>query len=264
MSPEELPVLAGLVASATVLTIRRVRRLCLVTSLSCGPAPRLVIGEVLGGYYVALWLALTFFAAEEVRASMGYRLMFLAAGVLLLELVAGGIALLGLDSCADGLERNNAAARIAFLGLCVGCMVCAIGANIGEGDDIGSTFVPLALCALGLLGSGLALAAGSRGYANVTIEHDVRAGVRLGASFIGVSLPLSQAASGDWESLEATLTDFGSAVPWVSAIVALSLAMEAWLRRSRRPAVGTSSWAYAVIPAASNLLLGAVAVSCMR
>lgn len=210
---------------------------------------------------VALWAALRFFAAREVRETIGYQLLFLAAGIIALEMSTHAFAALGLDAHGDALERNNPAALPAVIGLWIAVTNCAIGANLGEGDDIFTTLVPLALAALILIGFGLGWSAGTRGFAGVVVERDRAAGLRCGGALIAASLPLAKAASGDWVSLSATLRDFAAALPFEALLLAVTLAVESAGQRARRAG---RAWASrpggCVLPALAYLGLGSAGI----
>ena len=162
----------------------------------------------------------------------------------------------GLDLETDGFERQNVAARIAIIGLWIAVTICAIGANLGEGEEIETTLFPLGLCAGGLLAVALGLSMATRGFSPVAIERDRAAGVRIASLFVASSVPLARAASGDWVSTEETVRDFAVAVPTLVALVVCAAVAEAWFTRARRntPREG-SLWAHGVLPATGYFFL---------
>jgi hypothetical protein len=213
----------------------------------------------LGGCYLALLLALATYATAEVSSSAGYCLLFLGWGAIATEAVTRGLAALGLDADADGLERNNAAARFTIGGAWIACTCCAIGANLGEGDELNTTSVPLVWCATALLAVACVVALATRGFAAVTVERERAAGLRLGAMFVAASIPLAHAASGDWVSIQATAADFQSALPSMIRVLGLALAAEMWFVREWRRNRVDAVWSRGMLPSAIYVL-GAIAL----
>jgi len=231
-------------------------RMFSLTPLACGFGPRLVLSTTLVGCQLALIIALTFYAAQEVRESLGYRTLFVAAAALEIELVSRGMTVLGLGPLDDGLERNNPAARLATIGVWVACTLGAIGSNLGEGDETYTTLIPMMLDAIGLLAMGLLAAIATRGFMAVVVEHNRHAGVRLGAFFIAAGLPLAHAASGDWVSLEDTLGDFGMACAPEAMLMGVFLIVERRISRTPKQGARTRSfWSEAALPATAYLVL---------
>jgi hypothetical protein len=128
--------------------------------LTCGLRPRIAHSLTLAGCYATLALVLTIHAAEQVRESLFYRALFLAAAARAIEVLSRGLAVFGLNPVVDGLERDNRAVRFATIGLWVERTAGAIGANLGEGDEIDTTLIPMALCTIGLLSLGFAASQG--------------------------------------------------------------------------------------------------------
>jgi len=160
------------------------------------------------------------------------------------------------DGETDGFERQNVAARIAIIGLWIAVTICAIGANIGEGDEIETTLLPLGLCAGNLLAVAVGLSMATRGFSPVAIERDRAAGVRIGSLFVASSVPLARAASGDWVSTEATVRDFAVTGPMLVALVVCAAVAEAWFTRARRDTLREGSlWAHGVLPATGYFFL---------
>jgi hypothetical protein len=256
LSPEDFPALVGWVCIAILATSVMAWRIFSLTSLACDFGPRLVLSTALVSCQFALILVLTFYAAREVRESLGYRILFVAAAAVEIELVSRGMSVLGLGPLEDGLERNNRAARFAAVGVWVACTLGAIGSNLGEGDEIYTTLIPMTLAATGLLAMALLASIVTRGFKTVVVERDDYAGMRLGAFFISAGLPLAQAASGDWVSLTDTLVDYGVACVPEGILIGLFLLVEGCL--SRDPDHGSrprSFWSNALLPTAAYLAL---------
>lgn len=197
------------------------------------PAIRLGAAVLPVVFLLVLFASLRRAAAGEVRDSSAYLLLFVALGGT--WLVGAGIvtALLGVHVVDDGLDRNNPAAAIAAAGAMLGLGVAYAFANFGEGPTIWTTIGPAALasgaCALLWLGYQL----GTDSADAITIERDVASGVRFAGLTFATGLILGRAVAGDWESEEATLHDF-SHHGWAALpLVALAVAFERLLRRTK-------------------------------
>jgi hypothetical protein len=255
LSPEDFPALMGWVCIAILATSVMAWRIFSLTSLACGFGPRLVLSTALVSCQFALILVLTFYAAREVRESLGYRILFVGAAAVEIEVVSRGMSVLGLGPLEDGLERDNRAARYAAIGIWIACTLGAIGSNLGEGDEIYTTLIPMILDSVGLLIVGFLASIATRGFKTVVVERDDWAGVRLGAFFVSAGLPLARAASGDWVSLTDTLVDFGVACVPEGILVVVFLIVEGLILREPDRPRPRSFWANDVLPTAVYLAL---------
>lgn len=265
MSPDDIPAGLFMTIGAVLLSTTRLRRIWAVGTLAGEATPRRRMLWLLGGCGVGLWLVLRFFAAQEVRESIGYQWLFVMAWIVAVDVGARGLALMGLDLEADGFERRNPAARSALAGYCIAVTLGAIGANLGEGDELSTTLFPLGLAVAGVLAVALGMASASRGFATVTVERDAAAGLRMGGLFVAAGVPLARAASGDWFTMGATLRDFGATGPWLIALVVVAVAMEVWWRKMKRGnGREKSAWRERVLPLVAYAGIAALAWRSIR
>jgi hypothetical protein len=186
---------------------------------------------------IVLWLFIATEAASEVRNTVGYQWLFVTATAVAFGVATTGLSVLGLDPVADVLERHNHAALIAIAGLWVAVTVCSAGANLGEGDTVFTTLIPLALSVIILLAFTLVYAAATSGFSAIAIAHNTFAGIRLASFLIAASFVLARAGSGDWVSLSATLADFSKALPPLAALLAVAIAVERYAARRNAMAI---------------------------
>lgn len=177
---------------------------------------------------------LGFLAEKNVRENFGIQILFFEAWLIALAATTGFVSFLGLDALGDGIDRNNRAARIATSAGWLGLTLCAVSSNLGNGDFVGSTFIPLLLDSAALMFGVTLYSATTHNFAPITIERDDSAGVRFAGFILGASLPLAKASSSDWISLEATLRDYQAAAPWLLLILALALGREWQTQRQIR------------------------------
>ncbi|MEY2879251.1 MAG: hypothetical protein RLZZ15_1631 [Verrucomicrobiota bacterium] len=212
-------------------------RLANPSPLGCGSGPRLTLGSAIAGCHVALWIALAGFASAEVRRDLGLQAVFCFALTVALAVVTNVLALLGVDAFGDGIERNNPAARRAALGAWAAVTLCAIGANLGEGDFAGTALLPLALSVAALLGASLAVSVATRGFLPIVVEREAAAGGRFATLCVACALPLARASAGDWVSFASTLGDFLRAAVAVAIIAAAAVFGERHLARASAAAI---------------------------
>lgn len=201
-------------------------------------------------------------ADGEVRGDGWLQALFVAGGMTAIAVATEVAGLLGVNALADGIERRNRSARIAVVGLWIATTVCSIGANIGEGDTIGTTFGPLTIALGSLLLVLAVVSAATRGYVAIAMERSMAAGWRFAGLAIGASLPLAQAASGDWVSIEATLDDFVRAAPVLLALLAAAVGVEGFV--ARRPVVTSDVWSRGIAPAAVFLAIGGTSIAVLH
>ena len=175
---------------------------------------------------VTVFVALGIIADEKVRESVGYRVLFTATAGLSLLAMFGVLRVFGLGPLrAAVLQANPAAAGVA-IAVAAAVAMLNIGANIGTGDTILSTFVPVAFgCGeLTLYLAGLAWATALP--EAVASGRSPAAAWRLGALTMGGALPVAQQASGDWVSAPKTIGAMTLAVPVLIVLVVLAMSVE--------------------------------------
>lgn len=195
---------------------------------------RWTYGVAAVGCLAVLWTCLATVAARDVRHDLGLQALFVAGGLAAIAVTTVVTGVLGLDALADGLERDNASARIAICGLWIATTVCSIGANIGEGSFVGTTFIPLALSVAALGAIVAIVSAATGGLLPITVERDSAAGIRFAGLMIAASIPLAHSSSGDWLSLRATSHDFVAELPALIGIVGLAVGIEKIAGRTQR------------------------------
>ncbi len=249
MDSGEIFLLLVLLAWLGSLAVHFFGRLFEAAPLTCPPRPRLILAAIFAFALAVHWVVAVGFAPANVRTEPGIQALFVVAHALLALAATHAMAALGLSAIEDGIERNNEAARIAIGAVWLALGICATGAELGEGDSVVTFFAPLVMSALALLALAAAFSAGSRAFAAITQERDRAAGIRFAGLALGWSLPLAQAAHGDWVSLAATAIDFARELPLLLAMLALALVVE---RRSPTPR-------YSWVAAGCLVALGAVA-----
>jgi uncharacterized membrane protein YjfL (UPF0719 family) len=198
-----------------------------------------------------LFGVLASFASFDVRDSVVYLLFYMAMGAVWVAVGVRFLALLGLSSRDDVIERGNRAAAQAIGGAILGITLCFAGANIGDGPGWWVVVFSAGLATGTFFLLWIVLEKLTQLADTVTIDRDPAAGVRLAGFFTGAGMILGRAVAGDWISVEATVRDFAFTA-W-PALVLLGLAV--WLERRLRP-----SREQPFAPAASGLPPAAVYV----
>jgi len=217
---------AAAVVAAIVLWWSWFRRAANIFAPRCPLPWRLAVMALPPLLVISLVTTLHYVAAPDVKDNSGYLTLFSAVGTLSLYGASFFSSLAGLDPLANGIEGGNRAAILSVAGLWSATTVLNIGANIGSGEDISTTLIPLAI-GLGLLGLFLAVVSWSTDLLPaIASARRTAAGVRLGALALSASLPLANAASGDWISLPATLGDMISVTPQLVLLVGAAWVVE--------------------------------------
>lgn len=226
MDSGEVMLMFGGAVGGLMMLIRQAHRVLQVTELAGSQENRVPLLFLQPILLAGLWLFIATSAAKEVRETVGYQVLFVAATAVAFGFATRGLAVLGIDLIADGVERYNPAAQIACGGLWVAITICSGGANLGEGDFVFTTIGPFVFAELLLLAFAAGFSVATSGFEAIVIEHNVWAGVRFAGWLIAGSLPLAWAASGDWVSAEATLHDFGRTVPVLLGLLACGITIE--------------------------------------
>src|SRR5689334_10454097 len=130
MSEDEIIVMAAAFAVGPVAWL--IRLATWMPLRGAGVALRTIGGTLLlcGAMLVAV---LATVAASDVVHAPGYIFMYAVLGLAWMRVAEAGFAFAGLSIRDDGIERRNAAARVAGAGAIIGIACCYAGANIGEG-----------------------------------------------------------------------------------------------------------------------------------
>jgi hypothetical protein len=146
-------------------------------------------------------------AAHDVRGDGRYVAMYGLMGAAWVGMIPGVLPT-GISTRDDFLERRNASAAYAVLGLMLGSTFCYAGGNIGDGPGwwvvVFSAFLANGVLAL-LWGMANQFAPVVE---RITVDRDPAMGARAGGFFAGSGLVLGRAVAGDWVSLGATVQDF--------------------------------------------------------
>lgn len=191
----------------------RVNRLAAPASL------RVVLGVTPVASCLVLFSVLETSAANAVRESSFYVLLYLVLGIAALGVSAHLYPFLGLSVRDDVLERRNRAALAGIIGGLLGSMFCFVGGNIGEGPGVEVVVVSV-LAALGtwfLLWYLLEVFSGRVIAERITVERDLGAGLRLAAILAANGMILGTAAAGNWVQ-ESFLHDFAASA-WPALVL---------------------------------------------
>jgi hypothetical protein len=188
-----------------------------------------------------LWISLTRFAAAEIRDDLAYQGLFVAGGAAAIAAATIGLCVLGIDAVDDGVARANPAACVATCGLWVAVTLCAIGSNIGDGDFVGTGFIPLAIGLAMLIGLTAVYSAATRMFAVITVDRSRAAGVRFAGFIIAAAVPVANAAAGNWVSVSATGHDFAITLPLLLGLLGLAIGLQKRAEKTETAAV-SSSW----------------------
>lgn len=163
-----------------------------------------------------LFLLLRSFADKSVSGDPVYLVFMLLVGGASLVFSILIISLHGLNPAEDVVLRNNIAAIYPYGGLLLGVILINLGSNIGSGDTVYTTLIPLGLALLFYHFSFLIIDLMTHIAREVAVERDSSAGIALGVWFAGAGLLLAFPSSGNWESSSATIRDY---VKWLPALV---------------------------------------------
>lgn len=195
-----------------------------------------------------LWLVLRNAASYDVRDSATYLGFYLLLGAAWVGLFMRWLALAGISTRDDVVERANGSAAIVVAGAMLAITLCYAGGNIGDGPGWWVVVFAAALSTLALYAAWMLLELASGVSDVVTVDRDRSAALRLAGFLVACGLILGRAVAGDWVSVEDTVRDF-ALVAWpVLVLVAAATIVE----RTLRPTAETPRPAfvpYGVMPA---------------
>jgi hypothetical protein len=208
-----------------------------------------------------LWVVLRNASSFDVRDDPRYLTFYLVLGAAWVGLWIRWVALTGVSTRDDVVERANGSAAIVVAGAMLAITLCYAGGNIGSGPGWWVVVFSAALATVALFAAWILLELASGVSDVVTVDRDPAAGLRLAAFLIGSGLILGRAAAGDWESAEATVRDFGIAAWPVVILMVAAVVVERAARPTaespRRPLL-----VYGLVPAL--LYAGAAVYQVMR
>jgi hypothetical protein len=188
---------------------------------------------------------LGFVADRQVAESVGYRVMYTALALVTMRMLTGAVHIFGLDAI-DALQQRNRAVTIAIGAIWVAAVIVNLGANIGSGDTIVSTFEPSALGTV-ILAAFIALLT-TVTHLNETIcsARLSDAGWRFAGYVLAAALPVARGASGDWTTPDATFWKLVHASSWLPVLLVAACVVE-W--RWSRNATVSRPWTRGIVPA---------------
>ena len=208
-----------------------------------------------------LWIVLRTASSFDVRDDPRYITFYLVLGAAWVGLGIRWLAVAGVSTRDDVVERANGSAAVAVAGALLGITLCYAGGNIGDGPGWWVVVFSAALATLALFAAWLLLEFASGVSDAVTVDRDPAAGLRLAAFLIGCGLILGRAVAGDWESAAATVREFAVAAWPVTVLLIVAVVVERAARptaESPRPPIV----AYGIVPAL--VYVGAAAYQVMR
>ena len=196
-----------------------------------------------------LWVVLQTAASHDVRDDPTYLTFYLVLGAAWVGLFVRLLAVAGLSTRDDVLERANGNAAIAVAGAMLAIALCYAGGNIGDGPGWWVVVFAAGLATLALFGAWMLLELLSGVSEVVTVDRDAAAALRLAGFLVACGVILGRSVAGDWVSAEATVQDF-LVIAWpVLVLVAVAALVERVARPTPdapRPAV----LAYGLVPMA--------------
>ena len=195
-----------------------------------------------------LWLVLRNAASFDVRDDPRYLTFYLVLGAAWVGVWIRWLAVVGISTRDDVVERSNGSAALAVTGALFGITLAYAGGNVGNGPGWWVVGFSAALATVALFGAWMLLEAVTGVSDIVTVDRDPSAGFRLGGFLIACGVILGRSVAGDWISAEATVRDFAATAWPVIALVGVAAVIE----RVARPTPETprpSLVAYGLVPA---------------
>jgi hypothetical protein len=179
----------------------------------------------------ALWVVLRNASAHDVRDDPEYLTFYLVLGAAWVGVWIRWLAMTGVSTRDDVVERSNGSAAIVVAGAMLGITLCYAGGNIGDGPGWWVVVFSAGLASVALFAAWMLLEIVSGVSETVTVDRDPSAGLRLAGFLIGCGLILGRSVAGDWVSADATVRDFALAAWPVAVLVVVAAVVE----RAARP-----------------------------
>lgn len=208
-----------------------------------------------------LWVVLRTAASFDVRDDPQYLVFYLVLGAAWVGLWIRWLAVAGISTRDDVVERANGSAAVAVTGALLAITMAYAGGNIGDGPGWWVVVFSAALATLALFAAWMVLEVVSGVSDTVTVDRDPSAGLRLFGFLAASGLILGRSVAGDWISAEATVRDFAITAWPVLVLVVVAAIVERAARptpESPRP----SPFAFGFVPAL--LYLAGAAYHVMR
>lgn len=173
-----------------------------------------------------LWLVLRNAASFDVRDDPTYLTFYLVLGAAWVGVWIRWLAIAGISTRDDVVERSNGSAALAVIGALFGITLAYAGGNVGNGPGWWVVVFSAALATVALFAAWMVLEAVTAVSDVVTVDRDPSAGFRLGGFLIACGLILGRSVAGDWVSAEATVRDFAVAAWPVIVLVIVATVIE--------------------------------------
>jgi hypothetical protein len=196
-----------------------------------------------------LWLVLRNAASFDVRDDPRYLTFYLVLGAAWVGVWIRWLAITGISTRDDVVERSNGSAALAVTGALLGITLAYAGGNVGNGPGWWVVVFSAALATFALFAAWMLLEAVTGVSDIVTVDRDPSAGFRLGGFLIACGVILGRSVAGDWVSAEATVRDFAAAAWPVMVLVIVAAVVERVARptpETPRPSLVT----FGFVPAA--------------
>ena len=195
-----------------------------------------------------LWIVLRNWASFDVRDDPRYLTFYLVLGAAWVGICMRWLAITGISTRDDVVERANGSAAIVVAGAMLAITLCYGGGNIGDGPGWWVVVFAAGLATLALFVAWLLLEMVSSVSEVVTVDRDAAAALRLAGFLVACGVILGRSVAGDWVSAEATVRDFAM-IAWPVVVL---VAVAAIVERVARPTPETprpSLVPYGVVPA---------------
>src|SRR5688500_10062469 len=173
-----------------------------------------------------LWAVLRNAASFDVRDDPRYLTFYLVLGAAWVGVWIRFLALTGISTRDDVVERSNGSASIAITGAMLGVTLCYAGGNIGNGPGWWVVVFSAGLACVALFAAWMVLETVSGVSDIVTVDRDPSGGLRLAGFLVACGLILGRGVAGDWVSAEATVRDFALAAWPVVVLVVVAAIVE--------------------------------------
>ena len=211
----------------------------------------------------ALEFVLINFADSAVRNNPAYHWLFLLLALGWLNAARYMSAFLGVSLSADVVERNNPAAIAALTGVFAAVMIGYGGGNIGNGATISTTLVSALLAFMGIFAAWFFLELAGKPSAAISEDRDLASGIRLAGFLTAIGLIFGAAMSGDWVSMEETVSDLWRRGWPTIVILAVSIVLENKLGPTRK-APHQPVLTHGILPLLFFIMLAAVGIFLAR
>lgn len=195
-----------------------------------------------------LWAVLRYASAHDVRDDPRYLTFYLVLGAAWVGVWIRWLAVTGISTRDDVVERSNGSAAIVVAGAMLGITLCYAGGNIGDGPGWWVVVFSAGLASVALFAVWMLLETVTGVSETVTVDRDPSAGLRLAGFLIACGLVLGRSVAGDWISADATVRDFATAA-WPVIVLAIVAAVVERIARPTPTTPRPSLVSFGLVPA---------------